>query len=276
MESLVSPWKRISVLVLGGLVAIGLPGVALGDCKLTAGYELEPPYHYPDSNGTIIGIDAEILITVLEEIGCRVNFKVRPWKRTLLGIEHGKLDIALGASFKTERAAFAYYSPPYRGQPHVIFETANRAKRPASLESFLKAGHTIGTVHGWHYTNGIRKFLDDPIYRSQVVIASSIDGAMKMLDRGRFQGFLANPSSVAGMIGKQELLKRYVMTRADIDILHYLFSRKSVAADIAARFNRRLKEKLAAGLFFRICKKFETKLLSQCSFLATAAADNPR
>lgn len=242
------------------------------NCRLVAGFGIEPPYHYPNDQGNIIGIDADILRIVLEDLGCTLVYEERPWKRTLVQIKSGDLDVTLGASFKEERAKFAHYSIPYRGQPHVVFENKSPGSNTATLVEFLENGHSLGVVLGWHYTNKIRELLDDPAYEKQIQIAPRFDLAVKMHKAKRFDGFLGNPALLVVEIGEQALNERYRKIKADVDILHFLFSRKTVDADLAKRFNQRLTERLAEGFFFDVCKKYEHMLLSSCAFLSTADA----
>jgi polar amino acid transport system substrate-binding protein len=254
---------------LCGLAFGACPASANAACSVVAGYGVEPPYHYPDEDGRVIGIDADILRSVLGDIGCEIRFVQRPWKRTLVEIKEGSLDSTMGASFREERAKFAHYSMPYRGQPHVVITGKARIPAARSLSEFLDNGHNLGVVLGWHYTDAIRALLDGPRYAKQVVTVPKFELAVSMLDAGRFEGLLGNPSVLAGIVGVERVRRDYAMLPADIDVLHILFSRKSVSADIAARFNRQLEAGLEAGLFFDVCGKYESQLLSNCSFLST-------
>lgn len=42
--------------------------------RLHVGYEQDKPFHYRDDAGAVIGIDAEILTSVFDDIGCSVKF----------------------------------------------------------------------------------------------------------------------------------------------------------------------------------------------------------
>jgi polar amino acid transport system substrate-binding protein len=260
-------------IALFALLALALfdirPGLAQENCHLIAGYEPEQPYHFPNEQGQIAGIDADILRIVLEDVGCRLTFEEIPWTRALRDVSTGTLDIAIGASYKDERAKFAHYSVPYRGQPHVVFENRETASGTATLADFLNAGHSLGVVLGWHYTDDIRKLMDDPAHESLVHVAPHFDSMLSMHARGRFKGFLANPSSVAGTIGIPALREKYRMIRADVDTLHFLFSRATVETGLVARFNQRLEKRIADGFFFDVCGEYEHLLMSNCAILST-------
>jgi len=265
MNSVVTTGIRTA---LAGVLLTVVPGFGNAACDLVAGYTAEPPYHYPNEDGKIIGIDADILRIVLSDIGCDIRFEILPWKRTLAQIKGGQTDTTMGASFKDERAKFAHYSGPYRGQPHVIAIKKSANVVAASLKEFLEDGNRLGVVLGWHYTDEIRALLDAPRYGSQIVLAPRFENLVKMHNADRFLGFLTNPSVLAGLIGREKLKRDYHMIFADTDTLHFLFSKKSVSEDIAQRFNKRLEENLRSGFFFDICRKYENQLVSGCSYLS--------
>ncbi len=265
--------KRLQIaifILLVGAAALPRTGLANDDCRLVAGYGMEPPYHYPDQSGQIIGIDADILRAAIEDAGCNVEFVELPWKRTLHMISNGDVDVTLGASFKKDRATFAHYSVPYRGQPHAVFEDIGKPSGASDLDAFLSAGSTLGVILGWHYTNKIQRTINKPAYRDQIVTAVSFENALKMSDGGRFDGFLANPSLVAAKIGKTEMSAKYRLIKADIDILHFLFSKASIEAELFERINRNLILQLDSGLFSQVCSRYEHMLVASCSFLSAA------
>jgi len=257
----------LSILMTGMfLIAMG-PSQAEQSCQINIGYEPEPPYQYPDNKGQIIGIDADILNTVLAELGCSIKYWVTPWKRTLASIESGKLDATMGASFKTQRAKFAHYSPSYRGQPHVVFLSAQNSIEVQNIQEFLERGLHLGVVNGWHYTNKIRALLDRPRYKGQVTEIPNFENLPKMLATGRVDGFIANPSQLVNIVGKKPMKKDYRVIEGDMDRLHFLFSKKTVPPELAKRINDHLSAKFKNGFFNEVCSKYESQLNSGCQYL---------
>ena len=127
----------------------------------------------------------------------------------------------------------------------------------------------MGIVLGWHYTDEIRKLLDDPAFGAQVHTVPTFDLILAMHAQNRFDGFLANPSAIAGKIGKKTLHDTYRMIRADIDVMHMLFSRIAVDVNLVERFNERLAARIENGFFLEVCKKYEDMIISSCDFLST-------
>ena len=70
-------------------------------------------------------------------------------------------------------------------------------------------------------------------------------------------------------MGKQRLNETYRMIKADIDILHFLFSRVTVDAGLVSQINERLAQRFEDGFFINVCKKYESLLIASCEFLST-------
>ncbi len=250
------------------------PSQAAGPCRLLVGYEQDKPFHYRDSAGAVIGIDAEFLTTVLSDIGCSVEFVEGPWARTVKEIQDGQLDVTMGASLKAERKKFAHYSHTYRGQPHVLAVKRDSPIKAQSLKAFLDAGHKLGVVIGWHYTDRLRLLLDDPKYQANIVAVPKFGLLPKMHEYGRVDGMLTNPTVLASVVGSTAIEQKYRLYRQDVDKLHFIFSKIRVAKDLVDRFNIKLNSRINRGKFMSTCRKFENFLIARCSFLAPSPVVN--
>jgi polar amino acid transport system substrate-binding protein len=246
----------------------GLPAIANADCVLSVSYGTGKPFGYKNDNGEIVGMDIDILEATLADVGCKAEYVALPWKRTLGQIATGALDMTREASYKDERAEFAHYSVPYRGNPHVVVMGKDFPSKAADIEEFLEEGHSLGVVLGWHYTNKISALLKDDRYKDNVVVVQKFDILPEMFAKGRLDGFMANPTRIALLVGKDNLKQNYRMLPADVDILHFLLSKKSVSAVLAERFNDALEKRLRDGFFMEVCKRYEADLVATCDFLS--------
>ncbi len=81
---------RIIVIVLSGFVLVGFPGGLLFGSPpqtIAVGYHEDfPPYLY-EENDKLVGIFPEMVREAAVEMSKRVEFKKRPWRRLLRGIE---------------------------------------------------------------------------------------------------------------------------------------------------------------------------------------------
>ncbi len=267
-------YGRTSLLV-GLLAVIAAPQHTFAEekCHLMVGYEADP-FQFPNATGRMMGVDVDILQASLADIGCTVGFTVRPWSRALLEVKNGKIDIAMGASLKSERTGFAHYSHPYRGHPHTVVALKSTQLAARDLREFLQNGNRLGVVLGWHYTDKIRSLLDDQTYKKQILVVPRSELLPEILKHGRVEGTLGNPSEFASHIEKQVFRSDYKLIRADIDLLHFLFSKKSVSKTLFDNFNRQLKRRLDGGMFMKACTPFQSKFMTPCSFLSVAPVLN--
>lgn len=256
------------------VVFFNLPAIANAGCVLSVSYGTGKPFGYKKDNGEIAGLDIDILEATLADVGCKAEYVALPWKRTLGQIATGALDMTREASYKDERAEFAHYSVPYRGNPHVVIVGKESPSKAANLREFLEEGHSLGVVLGWHYTNQISALLKDDRYKTNVVVVQKFDILPKMFAKDRLDGFMANPSRLALLVGRDNLKRTYRMLPADVDILHFLLSKKSVTPEFAERFNDALEKRLMDGFFMEVCKKYEADLVATCDFLSPARKTN--
>lgn len=67
-----------------------------------------PPYAYLD-NGKAVGLDVDIALAVLNEIGIKGKIEMMPWKRSLLHVKAQKADAVLSAAETDYRKSFLHF-----------------------------------------------------------------------------------------------------------------------------------------------------------------------
>ena len=117
-------------------------------CDLAVGYDESIPFHYSNEQGQIVGSDTDILREAMLPVACDLTFLELPWTRTMLGVEQGTVDVAIGAKHTKERAVFAYYSVPYKIIQHWLYTMADQHKDVDSLSDFFLKGKQLGIVRG--------------------------------------------------------------------------------------------------------------------------------
>ncbi len=264
--------KFLTVLLLS-ILAQPQDVAATEKCHFKVGYESDP-FQYPDTTGRMTGLDVDILRTALADTGCTVGFTVRPWSRTLLEVKNGKLDIAMGASLKSERTGFAHYTHSYRGHPHTVIVLNDTPLIATDLNEFLQNGNRLGVVLGWHYTNKIRAILDDQKYKKQILVVPRSELLPDILKYRRVEGVLGNPSEFAGHVGTEAFRSNYKLVRADVDLLHFIFSKKSVNKALFDRFNGHLEKRLQEGAFLKTCAQYQDNFITPCRFLDVGSPSN--
>jgi len=73
-----------------------------------------PPYVMDDGSKAGPGIDMEIAVKVLSNLGVKTKIQLVPFKRALAMLESGDADLTTTLSFREDRDAYLLWSAPYR------------------------------------------------------------------------------------------------------------------------------------------------------------------
>ncbi len=79
-----------------------------------------PPFSQLNNKGELAGLDISLTRQILTKAGFTPKFREIPWARALHLVEHGQLDIAMGALALPEREQYARFSAPYRHSAYVL------------------------------------------------------------------------------------------------------------------------------------------------------------
>lgn len=235
---------RISYLFI--LCVLVIESVFTEDTKLIAGYDIAKPFHYLE-NGKLIGIDIEILESVIDKTGYTIEYIELPWARTLLNVEKGQVDIAIGAGFNESRTQWGYYSLPYKHINHWLYTKKEHFDHITSIDDFLNSGLILGIIIGWGYPIEIKLEISKELYKDQLVKGKNIEQLLKLLELGRIDGLIAIP----------EMLDQPLVPRAKYkEDLYFIFSKSSVKPDYVAEFNNALLILINSGKRNEIMTKY--------------------
>jgi len=236
----------LMILTLPGFVcAESLPGEVV---LVNSEY---PPYVMPEGYPGGPGIDMEIAMAALENMGVRAVVKLVPFKRVLAMLEEGQADLTTSLSYRAERDEYLYWSLPYRTDTSYIFFTRRDSEfEPGRIEDLR--GRKVGVVRGFVFPAA---FADDPAIEK--VEAPHIASLMGMLLEERFDALIVN--SIAG---KHELKAtgRMAEVRQAPFILRTPgdkgtvmgFSKIRVSRQFVERFNEEILKMLHDGTVERI------------------------
>lgn len=240
----------LMILMLPGFVcAESLPGEVV---LVNADY---PPYVMPEGHPGGPGIDMEIAMAALENMGVRAVVKLVPFKRVLAMLEAGQADLTTSLSYRAERDEYLYWSLPYRTDTNYIFFTRrDSAYEPERIEDLR--GRKVGVVRGFVFPAA---FADDPAIEK--VEAPHIPSLLAMLLEGRFDALIVN-----SIVGKHELKAtgRMAEVRQAPFILQTPgdkgtvmgFSKARVSREFLVRFDEEIRKILGDGTIGRIEEKY--------------------
>jgi ABC-type amino acid transport substrate-binding protein len=214
-----------------------------------------PPYVMPENHSDGPGIDMEIAMTALENMGVRTVIKLIPFKRVLAMLEEGQADLTTSLSYRAERDEYLHWSLPYRTDTSYIFFTRKDSSfQPERIEDLRD--RKVGVVRGFVFPSA---FADDPAIEK--VVAPHIPSLLGMLLEGRFDALIVN-----SIVGKHELMATGRM--AEVKQAPFSlrtpgdkgtvmgFSKLRVSREFVERFNEELRKMLDDGTIGRIEEKY--------------------
>lgn len=240
------------------LVVLSFPGLAAAQpfpAEVILANSPYPPYVMPDNQSGGPGIDMEIAMTALENMGLKTVVRLVPFKRVLNMLEHGQADLTTSLSYRAERDAYLYWSLPYRTDTSYIFFTRrDSAFQPERIEDLR--GRKVGVVRGFVFPSA---FTDDQAIKK--VEAPHIPSMVGMLLEGRFDALIVN--SIAGKhelkaTGRMAEVKQApfsLKTPGDTGTVMG-FSKIRTSAEFLARFNEEIRKMLDDGTIGRIEEKY--------------------
>lgn len=251
------------VLILGAQSSSALDE----DCSqpLWLGWESAAPFLYLDARQQLQGLDYELVAAALQDAGCSVVYLryETPWKRQLLWVEEGYLDLLVGASKTPEREQYAWFSQPYRNESVTLFvrQGDTQKYRLNSLQDILhRPFGKLGIYRGSYYGEDFVRLMAIPAFRNKTFEVGANKQGLDMLLKGRLDGILLDSISgieflrQEGVLGKQ--VERYPMPAITTGDIHVMFSKRTTPAHLVERFNQGLAHLHANGTYADIMKKY--------------------
>lgn len=203
----------------------------------------------------------DILTHVLVGMGCRYSLHEMPLKRSLSAVEHGTIDVVMGASRSPERERYALFSSPYRREVMVMFMRKGEAAgfKPLLLSDIsrtrLKIGVLMGSWYGGEFNHLVRQ---DPAFRGHVLQLASNAALFKGLKYRRVDIALVDLFT-----GVDHLRRTGELDTVDVhprpvndDVTYFMFSRKSVPQSLVDRVNEQLKAYEKSDAFAKTTRKY--------------------
>ncbi|RED53540.1 amino acid ABC transporter substrate-binding protein (PAAT family) [Aestuariispira insulae] len=219
------------------LTGIASSPLVAADCskKITIAWSEWAPYQFQNDTGEPAGIDIDFIRAILDQAGCQYDFRKMPWKRVLVEVKAGSVDLALGASKTAERETFARFSNPYRREYMVLFMRHNDIPlRPlSSLNEITRhSSMKIGVLRGsWYGAEFDRLQKNDAVFQRQLHLNSDYILLFKWLAIGRMDvvvNDLYNGLSLIRLLAKEQVIGVHPLIVND-NYVHFMLSRASLS-----------------------------------------------
>lgn len=193
----------------GGELPEGNPGPAgsAAGCTLTMGWDPWEPYLYQDIDGTVRGLDVELVSAVAERCDCALDFRHSNWGSLLDDLRAGDVDVLAGATRTSEREGYAFFTDPYRAESFRLYVRNEDRERYAgkTLAELVADGLRIGYVLGYAYGEDFGELADDREHADQFLGVSISEVNYEWLLNGTIDVFLDDPVVASTLLRKKDL-----------------------------------------------------------------------
>jgi len=208
---------------------------------LSVGWELWYPYQYHDVKQDLVGLDFDVFNAIIEELQLSVNYTELPWKRHLLYLKTGQIDVAMGASLTKERERFAYFTEPYRLELVKLYVKKGHSEKIklSTLSELPTSNYMIGVESGYYYGNNYQKLINNSDFQAHISEAIDLEQNVELLLKGHIDGLLVDPITMKAFVDKYRLHNEFEQHSVPIyqDGIHIMLSKKSIDTTMLNKFN---------------------------------------
>lgn len=209
------------------------------------------PFSYREQDGELTGLDVSFIRSVFDSIGCPITLEVMPFKRAIIDLSNGYVDMVPFASITKRRMAFASFSRPYRNEiAGLVIRMEDRDRYPMiSLADAVKQELVLGHEQWSYRGETFQAFLDDPASQPHVTLVSSTTEGIRMLDAGRIDALVEMPTAVLALAAKIGLEDKFIVhpLRLWEEPVRFMYSRKTVSQELIDAVNQAIYREIQTG-----------------------------
>ncbi|WLQ12927.1 transporter substrate-binding domain-containing protein [Hahella aquimaris] len=248
--------------VLGLLLWLALTSAASADCErpLSVGWESWRPYMYKNEEGRLSGLDIELIQAVADRMGCQLEFSETPFKRHLLQLRQGKIDLATSVQKTPEREEYAWFSQTYRTSASNLIIRREDADRYhfKSFKEMTQSRFRLGVTRGYFYGENVNEYIEKGGGKLHVedVVSDELN-LMKLLAK-RVDGIFADPIviySLARDIGRKDDIAVHPLDLVT-STFYIMGSKASISPKTMDNLNQALKDMRQSGEFAAIVDRY--------------------
>jgi len=227
------------------------------------GWEPWFPYQFENDNNQLTGLDVDLMVAIVKQMGYELIVKKLAWKHQLRSIDLGNLDFSPGASKTPEREKFAYFSSPYRTESVKMFIKKGVAKEYPfkKLSDLVGTKFKLGVTRDYYYGEDFKILNDDKEFQKRLRWSTNDGLNYKKIVNNAIDGCLADYFSALGTIkqeGYMDQIEIHPIKIYETDI-HVMFSKISTSPKIVTAFNQALEEIKKNGIYDQIVDKYLNK-----------------
>lgn len=137
------------------------------------------------------GLSIELINLWLDTASCQPQFIGLPFKRGLIHLQHGKVDVMLHLNHNPERAKIYYFIGPLAYEKLTLFMRADNAYQIESLAQLVASNEPVAIQRGLFYGAEFNALLqNDKMFSQRTIKVNQLDQLIAIVERKRALGFL--------------------------------------------------------------------------------------
>jgi len=229
------------------------------ECSIKVRVTEFKPQYYKTPNGWT-GLAVELGKALLNEANCKPTFVVIPWKRSLIQIKNGKLDMMMNLSITDERKKFMHFIGPMRDESMVLIVYKNSNYQINSLDDIKKLPKQITIENGAYYGETFdKKYKTDSDFKNKFIPITNTASKSKMLSGKRVVAFIEDRYTAAYKLKNVSDYQDFKIHPFFInqDNVFFGLSKKSIDETKLKMLEQALKKAKESGKFQQILKKYQ-------------------
>jgi len=218
---------------------------AVAACELTVGWDPWEPYQYQAADGTLRGLDVDVVALLARDAGCTLRFQRGNWLDLLRQLRDGSVHVLLAATAVPERRDYARFSAPYRSESFALYVRSDdlAVLGPHDLAGLAATGRRIGYTEGYYYGAGVERIASAPATRAQLLPAPVVETNYARLMDGSIDALLDDPFVATAVLRRKGWSGRIARhpQRLEAGEVCLMFSRRAVRQDVVRRFDAALQ-----------------------------------
>ena len=229
-------------------------------CKLRVGWDPWEPYQYQDADGSMRGLDVEIIRRIADDAGCEVEFVRGNWGELLGQLRGGEVHVLMAATPTEERRAFAHFSPPYRSESFALYTRAGDAGdfAGAGLAELVAQDKRIAVTDGYYYGEAATQLILGDETRKAFVSAPVVELNYTRLVDGEVDALLDDPFVAAAVLRRKGLDEQIAQHPLQIHSgeVSLMYSQAGVDEAVLKRLDRALMQLRTDGTLEQMTARY--------------------
>lgn len=230
-------------------------------CKLRVGWDPWEPYQYESADGSMQGLDVEIIRQIAVDAGCELDFIRGNWGELLGRLREGEIHVLMAATPTEERRAFAHFSPSYRSESFALYTRAADvgAFAPLGLAELIAQGRRIAVTDGYYYGEAATQLILGEQTGAAFVSAPLVELNYTRLVDGEVDALLDDPFVAAAVLRRKGLdqdIARHPLQIHSGEV-SLMYSQAGVDEAVLKRLDRALMQRKTDGTLAQMIAKYQ-------------------